>query len=168
MKTFEYKSRWIWYFFWSWLLLIPVLAFWLYHDRSQILTVFKFGNLSELLKYALLTYFILLLIHELLWFLFGRYIITIDQEIISIAKVYGLYTLKKNYVIAEITDLKILYNIKSDPFIRVSMFLSLYAPNKEAVGFNYRGKEKKIGIGALNFDAKEIKLYIENNKNYSK
>jgi len=123
--------------------------------------------LPQILKYGILTYFLVLIINELLWFLFGKYEIIIDRKNISTRKGYGLYKLKKNYKISEIANLKILHNVKSDPYIRLNIFWSLYAPHKEVIGFEYNGKERKIGMGAKDFDANGIKSKIEKNKNYA-
>ncbi|WP_163632070.1 hypothetical protein [Flagellimonas sediminis] len=144
-----------------------ILVYWLFIDKSEILVAIKNLDLPQILKYGILTCFLVLIINELLWFLFGKYEITIDLKKICTRKRFGLYNLKKNYKISEITNLNILHNVKSDPSIRLNMFWRLYAPQKEVLGFEYNGKERKIGMGTKNFDAREIKNKIEENKNYA-
>lgn len=58
-------------------------------------------------------------------------------------------------------DINILYDVRSNPYIRISLFWSLFAPHKEVLEFEYDGKKNGIGIGALNFDAKKTKVLLE-------
>ncbi len=99
----------------------------------------------------------------MIWLLFGKYLIQVDRKTITTIKRYGLYSLKTKFEIEHMKNIKTVRNVKNNTLVTISAFWNwrLYAKQKEALAFEYDGKEKMIGMGARNFDADEIKQKIK-------